>query len=62
MRVRNEIDRYHLLLKVAENCEISEEDKQKIRTFVETQLKKHNEYIIENGVDLPEIENWNWND
>ena len=25
-------------------------------------LKQHTAYIDEYGVDMPEIENWNWND
>jgi hypothetical protein len=25
-------------------------------------IEKHQEYIVENGVDLDEIANWNWNE
>ena len=35
--------------------------KDKVTLDMNRKLKQHEKYIVENGVDLPEIENWNWN-
>ena len=61
MRVKNGIDRYHLLLKVAEYVKMPKAKKDEIAAFVKSQLEKHDKYIKKYGVDIPEIENWNWN-
>ena len=61
MRVRNEIDRYHQMLKLIKYVDIDDKLKSKIKTDMQNKLKQHKKYIEENGVDMPEIENWNWN-
>ncbi len=63
MRVRNHIDRYHLVLQVL-NCVsvISQKEKNSIKKLMESQLEKHEKYINEFGVDMPEVADWNWND
>ncbi len=61
MRVRNGIDRYHLMLKVLKNINIDSETKKKIEREMNKKLKQHGEYICEHGIDMPEILNWNWN-
>ena len=62
MRVRNEIDRYHQMLKLLKYIDIDEARKKAIMRAMNSKLKQHHEYINEYGVDMPEIENWNWND
>ncbi len=62
MRVRNKIDRYHLVLMALDYLDIDENRKNEIRKDIQEKLDKHNAYIREYGVDLPEIENWNFND
>ena len=42
--------------------DIDENRKNEIRKDIQEKLDKHNAYIREYGVDLPEIENWNFND
>lgn len=58
MRVKNGIDRYHLLLKVAEYVKMPKAKKEEIAAFVKSQLEKHDKHIKKYGVDMPEIENW----
>lgn len=62
MRVRNHLDRYHLVLKALRYLKIPVATKNKIQNELNQKLDEHYAYIRENGVDLPEIENWNWND
>lgn len=62
MRVRNHLDRYHLVLKALRYLKIAGPTKKKIEQVMNEKLDKHYNYIREYGVDMPEIENWNWND
>lgn len=61
MRVRNEIDRYHLMLKVLDYVDIPKQTKTRLSKIMQTKLSEHTKYINEYGVDMPEIANWNWN-
>ncbi len=60
MRVRNQIDRYHLLLKVLKYVNIPKKRKNEIQKIINDKLAKHSEYVAENGIDMPEILNWKW--
>ena len=62
MRVRNHIDRFHLVLKALNYLNLDKAVESKIRREMNNKLKQHTAYIDEFGVDMPEIENWNWND
>ncbi|MBE7073979.1 MAG: phosphoketolase family protein [Clostridiales bacterium] len=59
MRVRNEIDRYHLLLDVIKQLGL---EKQEAKLVVEINklLDKHKKYIARYGVDMPEVADWKW--
>ena len=61
MRVRNHIDRYHQIIKLLNYIKIDDDRKNKLRTLMEEKLKEHNDYIVEYGVDMPEVADWNWN-
>ncbi len=61
MKVRNGIDRYHLMLKIAKFVPMDRATKQKIERDMKHQIEKHNAYIREHGIDMPEILNWKWN-
>ncbi len=61
MRVRNHIDRYHLVLDVLDCIDIPKAEKTKIAKEFKAKLDHHNKYIVETGLDTPEFENWNWN-
>lgn len=62
MRVRNHLDRYHLVLKALRYLNLPWQTKNKIEKIMNDKLSLHYDYIREYGVDMPEIENWNWND
>ena len=62
MRVRNHIDRYHTILRMLKYLDVPKVKKDKIIKEMNEKLKEHNDYIVEYGVDMPEIQNWNWND
>lgn len=57
MRVRNEIDRYHLVIDVINHLNLGRRGDKIIQKMKEN-LKRHNEYIIEKGIDMEEIRNW----
>lgn len=59
MRVLNEIDRYHLVIDVIQKLHLTGKA-DKVREIMEEKLKEHKEYIVKEGVDLPEIRNWNY--
>ena len=55
MRVRNKIDRYHLMVKVAKYAKLSSSEKKRITEFCADMLKRHKEYITSTGLDMPEV-------
>lgn len=61
MRVLNEIDRFHQVLKICKYVKFDAKLKNELTREMNEKLKLHNSYIREKGVDLPEIVNWNWN-
>lgn len=62
MRVRNHLDRYHLVLKALRYINLPASTKKAIEDELNAKLERHYAYIREYGVDMPEVENWNWND
>ena len=61
MRVLNKLDRYHLILDAMKYVKVNKSKKQALINKCEETLKYHNEYIKENGVDIPEVVNFKWN-
>ena len=60
MRVRNKIDRYHLVIDAINKLNLGEKGKETINK-INDKLKYHEEYIKENGIDIEEITNWKFN-
>jgi xylulose-5-phosphate/fructose-6-phosphate phosphoketolase len=60
MRVRNKIDRYSLMISLAEHLKLHPSTKKKIIAEMQEKLARHKEYICEYGVDMPEINDWKW--
>ena len=61
MRVRNEIDRYHIVIDIINHLEISKkEEGKKVIKLMKDKLKYHEEYIKEYGIDTEEIRNFKW--
>ncbi len=61
MRVRNQIDRFHLLMQIARAVKIAPATRAKVIKEMEQKLQAHGEYIVEHGVDMPEIASWSYN-
>jgi len=64
MQVRNRTDRFHLAIELAATAFtlniIDEETHDRIASGFNKALHDHREYIISNGCDPEEIENWQW--
>jgi len=58
MRVYNELDRYHLAKHVAEIIYGKEADD--FKENMDEKLTYHQNFILENGYDIPEITDWEW--
>ena len=62
MRVQNEIDRYHLVIDAIKYLPSLGNKGASLVEWCKTKLVEHKEYIKENGIDMPEIVNWKWED
>lgn len=62
MTVRNELDRFHLVMDVIERAKLDSPEARALHDDMERKLLEHNNYIIENGTDMPEVLNWKWAD
>ena len=64
MHVRNQTSRYHLVMEIARRAEqtgrISAEEATRITDTYQAKIDENTEYIKVNGVDLPEIDAWQW--
>ncbi len=60
MVVRNDLDRFHLVADVAERVESLANVRPYIRQRVRDKLVEHGQYIVQHGIDMPEVANWNW--
>ena len=61
MMVRNHTDRYHLAMEVLEKTDVVSSDiKESLLSTYNQALKDHYAYIVKNGADPLEIEQWQW--
>ena len=60
MRVRNKIDRFHLVLDVLKYVKVNVKQKNALISKCNDTLNYHQKYIVENGVDIPEVVNYKW--
>ena len=61
MRVKNEIDRYHIVIDIINHLDIAKtREGKKIIKLMEEKLKYHDKYIKEYGIDTEEIRNFKW--
>ena len=60
MTVRNELDRFHLVMDVLERAGITGAQADKLKVRMEEKLIEHANYIVDQGVDMPEIRDWQW--
>ncbi len=59
MRVLNQMDRFDLVKDVVLNLPDADKYSQ-IAAEMDSIIAKHNQYIRDEGADLPEVENWTW--
>jgi xylulose-5-phosphate/fructose-6-phosphate phosphoketolase len=64
MQIRNLTSRYHVAIEAIKaaakvNSKIQESQKELLAHFA-GKIAEHEEYIVEHGEDLPEIQNWVW--
>jgi xylulose-5-phosphate/fructose-6-phosphate phosphoketolase len=60
MAVRNDIDRYHLLLDVVARVPQAARYAKRLRAFARDRLAAHEQYIVSRGEDMPEVRDWHW--
>jgi xylulose-5-phosphate/fructose-6-phosphate phosphoketolase len=58
MRVRSEMDRFHLAKDAAQQVYGDKADD--FATEMDDIIKRHNEYIVENGKDIVDVTDWKW--
>ncbi len=60
MVVMNDLDRFHLVIDVAERVPMLATRSAYIRQAMQAKLLAHRHYIRQYGEDMPEIRNWRW--
>jgi D-xylulose 5-phosphate/D-fructose 6-phosphate phosphoketolase len=61
MRVKNEIDRYHIVIDIIDQLDIAKtREGKKIIRLMEEKLKYHDSYIREYGIDMEEVRLFKW--
>lgn len=58
MVVRNRVDRYHLVLDCLNNTAVAPEGAADLRAYCESQLARHEAWIVEHLEDMPEVKDW----
>ncbi len=62
MVVRNRMSRYHLALDAISCAALSSPEAARAADFFNDRLAAHKEYVVEHGVDMPEVADWRWTD
>jgi len=60
MTVRNDMDRFHLVMDVLDRTPVEGEDADRLRELMQAKLIEHTNYINQHGIDMPEIRDWKW--
>jgi len=61
IRVMNDLDRFHLVQDVIDRLPNLGTKGTYLRKLMEDKLLEHKSYIVQHGMDMPEIRNWKWN-
>ena len=62
MRVLNNIDRFHLVIDTVMSLPQLGNKGAFLIQKMRDKLVEHKQYINDNGIDMPEIRDWAWND
>ena len=60
MTVRNDMDRFHLVKDVIYRAGLDSAEAKQLDHLMDEKLLDHSRYIVENGMDMPEVLNWTW--
>jgi xylulose-5-phosphate/fructose-6-phosphate phosphoketolase len=60
MVVRNDMDRYHLVMDVIDRVPGLARKANSLRQHMVDMRTQHRRYVVENGVDMPEVTDWRW--
>jgi xylulose-5-phosphate/fructose-6-phosphate phosphoketolase len=60
MTVRNDMDRFHLVMDVIQRAGITGDEAANLKQMMEEKLIEHSNFINQHGIDMPEIVNWKW--
>ncbi len=60
MTVRNDMDRFHLVMDVIERVGLQGDAAEALKEKMQEKLVEHQAYIDEHGVDMPEVQEWQW--
>ena len=61
MTVRNDLDRFHLVLDVIERVPGLAERAAGVAELMREKRERHHAYVREHGEDMPEVRDWRWN-
>ena len=62
MRVQNKIDRYNLVLSALKYLPELGNRSSELIQYCKDKLVEHKQYIKEHGEDMPDVQNWTWED
>ena len=62
IRVQNKIDRFNLVKAAIKEMPKYKKSAEVLSKWCDEMLEKHNEYIKENGIDMPFVREWKWMD
>jgi xylulose-5-phosphate/fructose-6-phosphate phosphoketolase len=60
MTVLNELDRFHLVMDVLDRVPELGNRGAYLKQLLKDKLVEHKLYIARHGIDMPEIQNWQW--
>jgi len=60
MTVMNDLDRFHLVMDVIDRLPQLGDKASYLKQEMQDKLIEHKNYICENGMDMPEVRNWKW--